>query len=143
MIIPANPLDMCAQPRIELANRDEVAGNVDHVLRHQGTAQGLVHRLGRVRHRHRAERVAVITVGEAEESVLPGFSHVLPVLQRHFERHLDSDRTRIRKEDPRSPAGTKAVSRLASRSAGSCTMPPNMMCGIVFNCRATHSRICG
>ena len=106
MIIAGQPAGHVRQPsnRARQPRRGR-RGNVDHVLRHQGTAQGLVHRLGRVRHRHRAERVAVITVGEAEESVFPGFSHVLPVLQRHLERHLDSDRTRIRKEDPAQPRG--------------------------------------
>ena len=103
-----------------------------------------MHRLFRVGDRHRAEGVAVIAVGEAEETVFPGFPHVSPVLQRDLERDLDGDRPGIREEDTRQSRRAPAPSAgSASRSAGSCTRPPNITCGIVSSCRATHSRICG
>ena len=96
-----------------------------------------MHRLFRVGDRHRAERVAVIAVGEAEETIFPGLPHVAPVLQRDLERNLDGDRSGIREENARQarrrqrrqPAGqprapARAPGRRTSRAASSRVAVP-------------------
>ena len=101
MIIAASSCETRASIESSSASDAFIAGNIHDALRDQGGPERLVHRLFRVGDRHRAEGVAVIAVGEAEEPVFPGSPDVPPVLQRDLERDLDGDRSGIREEDPR------------------------------------------
>ncbi|CHM48099.1 Uncharacterised protein [Salmonella enterica subsp. enterica serovar Typhi] len=57
-----------------------------------------VHGVIRIAHRHRAERVAMITVAKRQKT-LTRFATSLPVLQRHLHGHFYRHRTRVGQKD--------------------------------------------
>ena len=113
MIIAASSCDTRREHRVQLGERGFVAGNIHHALRHQSAAERLVHRLFRVGDRHRAEGVAVIAVGEAEETVFPGS----PTFRQYCSAILSATSTATDPESEKktrvSPGGAIAVSRPA------------------------------